>query len=157
MTYTVNIPVWFVSLFMWVSYICFFSLVALLISGAAAAIVRFLIYVFNNRKIFGCVIVWLTVKRLRDNAEKYTYSTMCRIANNLRRENPHLLQKIADVFRQETTPYSGCCLVAAHTGDGWVLEVQNLEGTCIGFLDWPASWPKTIKASELVRFGFHVA
>ncbi len=55
----------------------------------------------------------------------------------------------------QTIP-EGCKLVAAHTGDGWILEVHNSADETIGFLAWPKTWPASVTAKQLESFGFEV-
>ena len=46
-----------------------------------------------------------------------------------------------------------CKLIAAHTGDGWSLEVHNEHGA-IAMLAWPESWPETMTTKQLEAAGF---
>lgn len=46
-----------------------------------------------------------------------------------------------------------CKLVAAHTGDGWSLEV-HFNNNCIAYLGWPESWPASVDTAFLERAGF---
>lgn len=47
----------------------------------------------------------------------------------------------------------GCKLVAAHTGDGWSLEVHDGE-RCIAYLEWPKAWPSEVTTQYLEAIGF---
>jgi hypothetical protein len=56
-----------------------------------------------------------------------------------------------------TNPPEGCILAACWSGDGWNLEVVR-PGTleCVALLAWPESWPKTMTAEQLGKFGFEI-
>jgi len=46
-----------------------------------------------------------------------------------------------------------CQLVACHTGEGWLLSVEDRAGKTVAYLAWP--FGATIKSSaELQRCGF---
>jgi hypothetical protein len=47
-----------------------------------------------------------------------------------------------------------CKLVAAHTGEGWSLEVHNKNGETVALLAWPESWHSEMMAFDLEQFGF---
>jgi hypothetical protein len=47
-----------------------------------------------------------------------------------------------------------CKLVAAHTGEGWSLEVHGKNGETVALLAWPESWPSEMMAFDLKQFGF---
>jgi anthranilate/para-aminobenzoate synthase component II len=55
----------------------------------------------------------------------------------------------------QTIP-EGCKLVAAHTGDGWILEIHDSENQAIGLLAWPKSWPESVTTEQLEAYGFEV-
>lgn len=50
----------------------------------------------------------------------------------------------------------GCKLVATHTGDGWVLTVEDSVGETICFLAWPETWPASVTTEQIESFGFEV-
>lgn len=62
----------------------------------------------------------------------------------------------ARVITAHPAPAESCKLVAAHTGDGWILEIHDAADETIGFLAWPQSWPVSVTTEQLEAFGFAV-
>lgn len=49
-----------------------------------------------------------------------------------------------------------CHRAAVHTGDGWLLEVQNQNGETVEYITWPSDWPASVDEAFLTAAGFDV-
>jgi len=50
----------------------------------------------------------------------------------------------------------GCTLVAISTGDGWELDVRDLEGEVVAMLAWPKAFGDEKTTEDLRAMGFEI-
>lgn len=49
-----------------------------------------------------------------------------------------------------------CKLKAHHTGDAWLLYVEDRHGKTIAYLTWPKNWPENVSEVEVRGCGFEI-
>ena len=53
-------------------------------------------------------------------------------------------------------PPEECILKAHHTGDAWLLYVEDKHSNTIAYLAWPKNWPDSLNTFQIGRYGFEV-
>ena len=91
----IHIPDWLVLL---TFYSLLYSAVLFCLLMLWVRCIQRIVWIFKQRKVYAAVLVWITLKKYRDRAEKWNAYMLEQLAEKTRIESPSKLRSYANVF-----------------------------------------------------------